>query len=375
MTNPPPTTPPSPPAPPAAPASPGFVRSWLADWFTLRKTGPLWESFLLGILCLALCLAAWWLVTRGDGEQRLVGPLTLPSPEETFSKLPEMFGNDIDVVGNTGATLRRVGWGFLWALVVGVPLGILAGCFPRFGAFLSPLVIFGRNIPLAAILGLLYFLASGEPRKILFIFIACVAFIIADTAQAITDVATRYIDTAYTLGASRWQTIMKVLVPLAMPRVFSSARLLFGLAFGYIMLAESTREPDVLGGLGFQISMFQRRGSREYIYLIILIIPLVALAIDLILFWIQRQLFPHIYGGAGWLQRLARLCLHGWEDMKRIFFQYGPAEAKATATSTTEENVAPPDEKVAPPAASPAPTAASSAPATTSQTPAEAPKP
>src|SRR5204863_7308079 len=119
---------------------------------------------------------------------------------------------------------------------------------------------------------------SGEQRKVMFIFIACVAFIIADTAQAILDVADRYVDTAYTLGASRWQTIIKVLVPLAMPTIFGSFRVLFGLAFGYIMLAESMKNPDDVGGLGFQINMFQKRGPREFIYLIILVIPPVALA-------------------------------------------------------------------------------------------------
>ncbi len=319
----------------------GTSRTWLADWLTLRKSGPMWESFLLGAFCIALCFGVWWFLTYGENEKRFVSPLTLPSPAETFARAPELFQDPIDIVANTLVTLRRLAIGFSIALIIGIPLGILAGCFPRFGAFLSPIIIFGRNIPLAAILGLLMFLATGESRKVLFIFIACVAFIIADTAQAIADVATRYIDTAYTLGASRWQTIMKVLVPLALPAVFSSCRVLFGLAFGYIMLAENMREPDAVGGLGYQISMFQRRGSREFIYLIILIIPFVALVIDLILYWIQRQLFPHIYGGAGYLQRLARVSLHGWDDLKRVFFHY-ESPALATAVPPPAQGVAVP---------------------------------
>jgi len=306
------------------PAKPGFFRLWLRDWVTLRKPGPLWESFLLGAICIALCLAGWWFLTRGEVEERYVGPFTLPSPRETFSKVPELFSKQFDIIANTLVTLRRVALGFLLAIAVGVPLGVLAGCYPRLNSFLSPLVMFGRNIPLAAVLPLLIFVFSGEQRKVMFIFIACVAFVIADTAQAIADVADRYIDTAYTLGASRWQTIMKVLVPLAMPTVFGSFRVLFGLAFGYIMLAESIRNPGDVGGLGFAINTFQRRQLREHIYLVILIIPLVALAVDLVLFWIQKQLFPHVYGGPGWLQRGLRLCLHGWDDLKRVFFQYEP---------------------------------------------------
>jgi|SRR5262245_2746760 len=318
-----------------------FFREYLADWFKLRKQGPMWESFLLGAVCLGLCFAVWWFVTRGaTGEQRLVGPLTLPSPRETFERAPELFSEEIDTVSNTLVTLRRVGLGFLLAIVVGVPLGVLAGCFPRFNAFLAPLVMFGRNIPLAAVLPLLVFMFAGEQRKVMFIFIACVAFIIADTAQAIADVAERYVDTAYTLGASRWQTMLKVLVPLAMPTIFGSFRVLFGLAFGYIMLAESMKNPGDVGGLGFEINTFQRRQLREHIYLIILLIPLVALAVDLVLFWIQRQLFPHIYGGPGWLQRGVRICVHAWDDLKRVFIRYEPS-AIASAVPAPAEGVAP----------------------------------
>jgi NitT/TauT family transport system permease protein len=316
---------------------PGFFREYLADWFKLRKPGPMWESFLLGAVCLAGCFVLWWALTLGEeGEQRAIGPLILPSPAETFRVAPELFGPEIGTFANTLVTLRRVGLGFLLAIVIGVPVGVLAGCFPRFNAFLSPLIMFGRNIPLAAVLPLLVFMFSGEQRKVMFIFIACVAFIIADTAQAICDVADRYVDTAYTLGASRWQTIIKVLVPLAMPAIFGSFRVLFGLAFGYIMLAESMKNPGDVGGLGFEISMFQRRQLREHIYLIILLIPLVALAVDLALFWIQRQLFPHVYGGPGWLQRGVRVCAYAWDDLKRVFIRYEPPAIAAAVPAPAE---------------------------------------
>jgi len=358
---------------------PGFSRHWLRDAFTLRKDVPLWESILWGTACVLLCFLGWWLLTLGTPENRFIGPLTLPSPRETFdprqdlwpprdvrdaerstsasdasrpewkTNLPRFIEERKDLALNTLVTLRRVALGFLLAVLVGVPLGVLAGCFPRFNSFLVPVVIFGRNIPLAAVLPLLlYMFQQGEQRKIMFIFIACVAFVIADTAQAIRDVAERYVDTAYTLGANGWQTIIKVLVPLAMPTIFSSFRVLFGLAFGYIMLAESIKDPDDFGGLGFQINTFQRRGPREFIYLIILVIPLVALAVDVALFWIQRQLFPHVFGGPGYLQRLVRFSLHAWDDVKRIFFTYEPP-AIASAVQPPASGVAPAAVNTVPP--------------------------
>jgi taurine transport system permease protein len=124
----------------------------------------------------------------------------------------------------------------------------------------------------------------------MFIFIACVAFITFDSAGAVLGVASRYVDTAYTLGANRLQVVTKVLVPLALPDIFNSLRLLFGLAFGYIMLAELI---NAKRGLGFIIQMSQRRGPSEHILLVLIAISIVAFAIDRGLMMLQRWLFPY----------------------------------------------------------------------------------
>ena len=297
-----------------------FLHRLRHNWLTLRKPVGRLHAIGLGIACVLVCFGGWWCVTLGAAESRIVGPLTLPSPAETLGKFSELW-NDFALTRNIFVTLRRVSIGFGLALVVGLPIGVVAGCFPRVHAFLSPLIMLGRNVPLAAVLPLMIFIfGAGEKNKVMFIFLASVAFVISDVARALMDVSARYIDTAYTLGASRWQTIMKVLVPLASPTIFSACRQMFGLAFGYIMLAESIKMADDVGGLGYQIQIFQRRGFREHIYLIILVIPIVALLIDQLLAAIQRQLFPHVYGGDGILRSLVRVVLIPWEGVKSLMF-------------------------------------------------------
>jgi NitT/TauT family transport system permease protein len=305
-------------APRCAPAETLFSRAHRA-FFRLRCEQPLWQTVVFGTACLALCLGLWWFATLGEPETRLLPPHVLPSPQETFATFPTLWF-DRALTRNTYASLRRLSMGFGLAAVVGIPLGVLAGCFTWFNAFFTPLSIFGRNIPVAALIPLTFSLFGiGDYQKIMFIFIACVAFIFSDSARAVQDVDRRYIDTAYTLGARRRQVILKVLVPLAMPSIFNSLRLLFGLAFGYIMLAELVKFGGESGGLGDIINMSQRRGPKEHILLVLMIIPLVAMTIDRILFWIQRELFPHRYGGAGLLNRLLRTLLHGWDDLKNMF--------------------------------------------------------
>ena len=196
------------------------------------------------------------------------------------------------------------------------------------------MTLFGRNIPVAALIPLTFSLFGiGELQKIIFIFIACVAFVIWDTTRAVQEVGSQYIDTAYTLGAGTWQTIGKVLLPLSLPSVFNSLRLIFGLAFGYIMLAEVVKFGGETGGLGDLINISQRRGPREHVLLILLIIPIVTLVIDRFFFFVQAELFPYRYGGSGILNRLVRAVLHAWEDvrlaafhvLKRLFGRRRPA--------------------------------------------------
>lgn len=319
------------PAPTAVPK-----RTWWQDLWRLRRPIPQWASVLVGALFLLLVWAVWAYVTSGDTpEERMVGPLVLPSPSETFASFEELW-TERHLLDNLLVTIQRVFLGFLLAAIVGIPLGVLCGCFPVVQAFFMPLTVFGRNVPLAALIPLTFAaFGVGEKQKIMFIFIACVMFITWDVAVAVREVKQRYVDTAYTLGAKTRNVIMKVLVPMSMPAVFNSLRLLFGLAFGYIMLAELVKMGDEAGGLGDIIRQSQRRGLYEHIWLILFIIPLVAILIDRLLRWTQVSLFPWRYGGNGFLRRALQTPIDMWDDLKTSLWRKR-REAKKRDTDASE---------------------------------------
>jgi NitT/TauT family transport system permease protein len=270
--------------------APAILRRDAGGLLDLRVPPPALLGKLLGALCLGLLLLVWFAITWGEAEMRVVSPALLPSPGEVLASARSLL-TERALVQSILATLRRVLLGFGLAVAIGVPLGFAAGSWRTLQAFLAPLVMFGRNIPIAALIPLtILWFGIDETQKVMFIFIACVPFVFSDAAAAVIDIHERYVETAKTLGASDWQVAMKVLVPLALPNVYTSLRYLYGLAFGYIMLAEII---NAKYGLGYLLSTSQRRGLPEHILLVLFIIGLLAYGIDRLLILFQRGLFPY----------------------------------------------------------------------------------
>lgn len=269
----------------AAGSAPG-VPSPPPWWRTLRADPPLQIRVAIGAALIAGMLFAWWFVTRGDALSAIVSPSKLPSPGGVLRSFGSLGDNLTDSII---ATLARVLAGVLLAAVVGVALGVLAGANRAVGSALAPLVIFLRSIPMGALLPLMLMLfATGEKQKVMFIFFAIVPFVFSDTLKAVSIVPERYVETAQTLGASNRQILRKVLVPLALPDIITSLRFQFGLALGYVMLAEAIATST---GLGVMLNTNERLGNIEQNYALLFIIALLAFVIDFLIRFFQRGVF------------------------------------------------------------------------------------
>jgi len=255
-------------------------------WRTLRADPPVPIRIAIGAGLIAVILLVWWFVTRGDAISAIVSPSKLPSPGavlRSFGSLGEGLGDGII------ATLERVIGGVLIAAVIGVVLGVFAGTNRAVGSAVAPLVIFLRSIPMGALLPLMLMLfATGEKQKVMFIFFAIVPFVFSDTVKAISIVPERYVETAQTLGASNRQILFKVLVPLALPDIITSLRFQFGLALGYVMLAEAIATTS---GLGVMLNNNERLGNIEQNYALLFVIALLAFVIDFLIRFFQRGVF------------------------------------------------------------------------------------
>jgi ABC-type nitrate/sulfonate/bicarbonate transport system permease component len=260
-----------------------------AWWRSLRVDGPLPLRLGIGGASLGVLLLGWWLITRGSATEAWISPSKLPSPGAVFGALGKLI--DRDLLDNVLATMARVAKGIGVAALVGVTLGVIGGTFRAIAAAVGPFVLFLRSVPMGAMLPLTVILFSiGERQKWMFIFLAVVGFVFADTVKAISSVPQRFVETAETLGASRWQVISKVLVPLALPDIVTSLRFQFGLALGYITLAEAINTDE---GIGAMLNTGQNRGLIEQNYMLLIVIAGIAFLIDLTIRYLQRGFFPY----------------------------------------------------------------------------------
>jgi NitT/TauT family transport system permease protein len=260
------------------------------SFLTIRGRVAGVPAILLGAIPIVGVLALWWLFTYGAPEERRIAPTILPSPVEVTQSVPELVQGR-DLFHHVYASIRRVVLSFLFALIVALPLGILMGAFGSVSAIFKPVSTASGYIPIATLVPLtMSWFGIGEFQKIFFLAMAFGIYLLPLVVNAIEAVPDIYLRTSYTLGATRFDVIRRVLIPIALPDLWHAMRLAFGVGWTYIVLAEVVVMVD---GLGFLIQNSFRRGPREHIYLVILVITLIAWAADLGWERLGRVLFPY----------------------------------------------------------------------------------
>jgi NitT/TauT family transport system permease protein len=268
-----------------------------ARLFAIRGTVPSSTAVILGLIPILALFGIWWWITSGDSvEDRIISVTILPSPAEVWANIGPLFTRVDDNGGNALwhhllSSLRRVGVGFVIALAVTLPLGIAMGAFGHIRAMFTPLVTASGYIPIATLVPLtMSWFGTDEKQKYLFLAIAFGIYLLPLIVKAIDGVPEIYLRTAATLGASRRQIVMNVMVPSALPDLWHAMRLAFGVGWTFIVLTEAL---VMTNGLGFLVVTGFRRGPREQIYIVIIIITAVAWLADLGWERLGRLLFPY----------------------------------------------------------------------------------
>jgi taurine transport system permease protein len=255
---------------------------------TARPRQPI-STLSISLLTLAALLFAWWAVTAAG----LIEPLFLPSPQAIARKgwiLLTQGYMDASLWQHLGASLGRIGLALLAAVLSAIPLGIAIGRNRIARGIFDPLIEFYRPIPPLAYLPLIVIWCGiGELSKVLLIFLAIFAPIAIATATGVRNVDPARLRAAQSLGANQAQLIRHVILPSALPDILTGVRIGLGVGWSTLVAAELVAATR---GLGFMVQSAAQFLVTDVVILGILVIALIAFALELGLRALQRKLVP-----------------------------------------------------------------------------------
>lgn len=261
------------------------------NWLGIREPVGKTLKVILGMIPVILLLVIWMILTTGEPEARIISPLILPSPLEVIQSFKTLWF-EAELTRSLIASTWRIVLGFIIGVMVALPLGLFMGSFSRIKAFFDPLSVFLAYLPIPALVPLTMSLFGiDELQKVMFLALAFFIYLLPLILKAVEGVDNVFLQTAYTMGATRWQVVRQVLFPIAFPSIIDTMRLGFGVGWTYIILAEMVAADR---GLGQIIIIAQRRGPRGHIYLVLVVIVLIAYLTDKLWMKLSRFLFPYL---------------------------------------------------------------------------------
>jgi NitT/TauT family transport system permease protein len=257
----------------------------IGDLLSPREPIPASLYLILSLSSFGFMLVVWSLLTYGG----IVDALFLPSPGRVLRSGIDLFselGFTADILNST----YRVMLGFLIAAIIGVPLGLIMGTFRAAEALTEPVVGFIRYMPASAFIPLfILWLGIDDLEKIAIIFVGSFFQLVLMVAVVAKNVPMDMLETAYTLGAGRFQVIRRVLLPASLPGILDTLRIIVGWAWTYIIVAELVASAS---GIGYMIISAQRMLRTGSIIFGILTIGTMGLVTDYFFKWLYRKLFP-----------------------------------------------------------------------------------
>jgi taurine transport system permease protein len=247
------------------------------------------ESLKVSAVVITLLIFVWWLATYAG----FIKPLFLPSPMGVVDAFLGVLKD-----GFTGASFWEHTWvstlrvfgAFLLACVIGIPLGIAMGMSPFMRGVFDPPIEFYRPIPPLAYLPLMIiWFGIDELSKVLLIFLSVLAPMALGARAGVKSAAIEQIHAAYSFGATRWQVIRLVVLPSAMPEIFTAMRV--GIGFGWTTLV-AAEMVAATSGLGYMVLSASRFLQTAIVIMGIVVIAAIAYAFDHLVRFVERRVVP-----------------------------------------------------------------------------------
>lgn len=211
----------------------------------------------------------------------------MPGPWKTAQGIADLFPHGL-IIKYIVASVFRVTWGFLLAVLVAVPLGLAVGWYRRAEMALNPILQILRPIsPLAWIPIAILWFGVGDMAAIFLIFVGCFLPLLLTVISAVQGVPAVYINAGRNFGLGPIALMRKILFPAIIPRLMSGLRITLGIAWLVVVAAEMIA---VNSGLGFLIVDARNAGNRyDLVVAGMVIIGVVGLLLDSGLRMLERS--------------------------------------------------------------------------------------
>lgn len=239
---------------PAAQQGGGVATGWALTAFRLSQWLKSPKPYLM-VTGFALMLGLWWLTVEVwklprfadmPGLTTVVGEMFSPDPIYGLSVYTPEYYQHVWV------SVRRVAIAFVLATALGVPLGLFLGWSRTFREYVFPVFETLRPIPILAWVPLAILMFSGSETPVIFLtFLASFFATALNTMLGVESIDESYSRAAYCLGASKWQVFREVVVPGAMPYIFTGLQISVGVAWFSLVAGEMVSGEF---GLGYVIN-------------------------------------------------------------------------------------------------------------------------
>jgi NitT/TauT family transport system permease protein len=225
------------------------------------------------VVFIVLLVVAWQVAVSRHPDS------LLPGPWSVVRGIAELLHHGL-LLKYVIASLFRVTWGFLLAVITAIPLGLVIGWYRRAELAVNPLAQVLRPIsPLAWIpLAILWF-GVGDVAAIFLIVVGCFFPLLLTAMSAVHNVPAVYLDVGRNFGLSTREFFVRVLYPAVVPQLIIGARITLGIAWLVVVAAEMI---SVNSGLGFLIVDARNAGNRYDLVLAgMIVIGIIGLLLDL----------------------------------------------------------------------------------------------
>jgi taurine transport system permease protein len=243
----------------------------------------------ISVATLSSLIALWFVAARFGWAS----PLFLPSPAEVLTQFRAVAADgyaDGTLLDHTLASLGRIAAALGVGIVLGIPLGLLMG-LNRWvkGIFSVPIDLYWGLPPLAYLPLLIIWLGIGETSKIVLLSLSTFAPICFAAQAGVRSVPAERINAALSLGATRLQLFMSIVLPSALPEIMTGLRIAIGAGLSTLVAAELIAARS---GLGYMIMSAANFLATDVVFVGLIVIAVMAFAFTSGMRWLEHRLVP-----------------------------------------------------------------------------------